>query len=86
MSAKNKPVEVTWGDAWQSSEYWTYEELDKVSAKILKSYGFCLRDDKGGVAIAMDRLNPTGDDAGDDRFRDVKFIPRSWVRKVKVLR
>lgn len=80
--AKSKlgsPVVVTWADAWQSEGYATLEEVSQASAKILESQGFLLRDDKDAVIVGMDALP-------DGRYRDIKFIPRGMIQKVRVLR
>lgn len=77
------PVQVTWNDAWHNgTQYFDEEEIGRAEGKILYSYGLCVRDDKVGVVIAMDDLAPNS----DMRYRDVKFIPRGMVKKVKVLR
>lgn len=76
------PVQVTWNDAWQSQQYFDDEDIGQTKAKVLQSFGLCLRDDKVGVVLAMDDLRPND----DIRYRDVKFIPRGMVKKVKVLR
>lgn len=78
-SRVGSPVEVTWEDAWQTEGYATPEELQQVSAKILTSQGYLIRSDKHAVVIGMDKIP-------DGRYRDVKFIPRGMVVKVRTLR
>lgn len=72
-------VVVTWEDAWQTEGYATPEELAQAQPKILQSQGFLLRDDKVALVIGMDQVP-------DGRYRDIKYIPRGMVTKVRTLR
>lgn len=81
-SLVGKALQVSWMDAWQSGEYFSFEEAARMDGKVLESYGFCIGDTKKGLSLAMDDLRP----AEDNRFRDVKFIPRAMVVKIKELR
>lgn len=81
-SLVGKVVKVSWLDAWQSRDYITMAEAMELDGKSMESYGICIGDTNKGIAIAMDDLRLDN----DDRFRDVKFILRSMVVKVKELR
>lgn len=68
-------VIVSWNDAHS-----TTDTVDH-SPKRQHTVGFLLRNDKAGVSIAAE----TGEEKGDD-VRDVTFIPRGMVVKVRRLR
>lgn len=72
-------VEVTWEDAWQAESYLSQVEAAQCQPQTLQSQGFLLRSDSRAVMIGMDKI-------GDGRYRDIKFIPRGMVVKVRQLR
>jgi hypothetical protein len=74
------PVRVTWEDAWFTEEYHSSEYMEAESGKEVITYGLCISDTKKGLSIAMDVC------PGEDRYRDIKFVPTGMLRQVKVLR
>ena len=79
MVKLGQPVVVVWEDAWQTEGYATPEELSQATAKVLQSQGFLVRSDKTAICIGMDQLP-------DGRYRDIKYIPRQIVVKVRRLK
>ena len=76
-SRVGKILEVTWEDAWHSSEYADFEKIKGATPLILKSCGYCIRDDKSGITLATD-------DNGSD-YRHLSHRPASMIRKVRIL-
>jgi hypothetical protein len=76
-----KVLQIDWEDAWSNGDMWTKAEVEKTKPLIMILYGYCLRDDKSGITVAMERRH-----TGDDKYRIVWHVPRAMIRKVRVLR
>ena len=74
----HKKVEVVWEDAWSNAgNNWIAEGMAREPGIILHTTGFLLNNNKCGVDIAMEWA------PGDQHYRKVQHIPRSYVRSVR---
>lgn len=76
----NKPVKVVWEDAWTSGGRYTQEEINRTQPLLMDLYGLCVRDDKAGITITMEKAPKEGN------YRCIWFVPRAMVKKVTVLK
>lgn len=79
-SLKGKILQIVWGDAWFTTDYKTAENMEAEDEKPVISHGLCISDTSRGIGLGQDAC-PTM-----DIFRDVKFIPRQMIRKIKIFK
>jgi hypothetical protein len=76
-------VDITWEDAWADSKnYYTVESIKDEKPYIGHTIGKVIRHDKHGTTIAQEY--GFGERAPD--YRRIHHVPRSMVRKIKVLK
>lgn len=84
---KEKLIYLEWADAFRNDMGWMNEEraLDWAdnSNFFIKEAGFIIKETKEYIAIAM---SVHEDDDGDIQYAGVQKIPKTWIRKRKVLK
>jgi len=82
MNGKSKFALVIWGDAHQTLDQKT---MDEVRARHrpdpIHTQGHILIDDETGISIAGEDMPPTNGD-NEESFRHLTFIPRGMVLEV----
>jgi PhoPQ-activated pathogenicity-related protein len=74
-------VVVTWGDAWNDNDtIYLPEAVEELGELLVESVGFLLRDDDKGVVLCGQHNELA------NVYRDMNFIPRGMVRKVRLLK
>ena len=83
-------VEVVWQDARTLSGTSSYQEVKQNGLVTARTIGYLIHENEDSIAICgflfPDESHSLQDLAQNTAFRDVHFIPKGWIKAVKVLK